>query len=89
VMPVGVRSTTDAAVPRQRYAWFQDLVALLADWGCLDPHGPCPGDVNRDGETGFEDLPELLSTWGSLLLRRVDLGRYTRTPLSASIAFSP
>ncbi|MDY7107606.1 MAG: C25 family cysteine peptidase [Planctomycetota bacterium] len=38
-----------------------DLLALLADWGCI---GNCPGDVDGDGDTDTADLLMLLANWG-------------------------
>jgi len=39
-----------------------DLLALLADWGCSG--GDCLGDVDEDGDTDTNDLLLLLANWG-------------------------
>ena len=39
-----------------------DLLALLADWGCSG--GDCLGDVDDDGDTDTNDLLMLLANWG-------------------------
>jgi hypothetical protein len=42
----------------------QDMVALILDWGCVDPPGPCAGDVNGDGVVNVQDLVQLILAWG-------------------------
>jgi hypothetical protein len=39
-----------------------DLLLLLADWGCGGP--VCIGDLNGDGDTNAADLLLLLADWG-------------------------
>jgi len=39
---------------------FQDLLALLAEWG---PCAGCPADFNGDDVVGFDDLLVVLSNW--------------------------
>ena len=39
---------------------FNDLVIVLAGWGCSS----CPEDINGDGITDFNDLVNLLSAYG-------------------------
>ena len=41
----------------------EDLLMLLADWGCPDGP-PCVGDVDGDGNVNTSDLLLLLATWG-------------------------
>ena len=38
----------------------QDLLLVLAEWGCLG----CPSDINQDGVTDVLDLLEVLADWG-------------------------
>jgi len=45
---------------------FLDLLVLLEDWGCNDPHNGCPGDCDLDGDTDHADLGLLLANWGSV-----------------------
>ena len=40
----------------------EDLLLLLADWGCAG--ASCPGDLNGDGGTNTADLLLLLAGWG-------------------------
>lgn len=44
-----------------RIVGFEDLLVLLADYGCTSS---CTADLNSDGETGFADLLILLEQWG-------------------------
>jgi hypothetical protein len=38
---------------------------LFLNWGCTDPPGPCPGDINGDGVVNVGDLVEVLTNWGA------------------------
>jgi hypothetical protein len=38
-----------------------DLLAVIADWGCL---GPCTGDATGDGTVGVDDLLLVIANWG-------------------------
>jgi plastocyanin len=40
---------------------FQDLLAVLSEWG---PCVACPQDIDGDDEVGFSDLLILLAAWG-------------------------
>ena len=37
-----------------------DLLAVIADWGCAG----CESDINGDGLVGVDDLLEVISSWG-------------------------
>jgi cytochrome c551/c552 len=42
-----------------------DLVAVVLDWGCANPPGPCPGDVTNDGTVDVQDLVKVILDWGA------------------------
>ena len=51
----------DALNRHHQVVHFQDLLALLNDWGpCIG----CPADLDGNGDVGFTDLLLLLFSWG-------------------------
>ena len=43
----------------------EDLLNVLADWGCIGAPGDCLGDTNCDGSADVVDLLDVLGNWSS------------------------
>ncbi len=41
-----------------------DLIAVILGWGCVNPPGPCPADVNSSGAVDVDDLIDVILHWG-------------------------
>jgi hypothetical protein len=41
-----------------------DMIAVILGWGCVNPPGPCPADVNASGMVDVDDLIAVILAWG-------------------------